>query len=111
MNKLTISLSLAAAAMLAACGSPNRLVSDSRPTYVAVPIAEANVRPGVGKVVLVVDRTGPVRSVSTQVLTVRMRDGSNQIVTQTGPQIEIGEEVRLTSNSIQRLEPIAFAIY
>ena len=93
--------------MLAACAGHHR---PEAATAVAVPIAQSDARPGVGKVVQVVDPTGPgpVRSVSTQSLTIKMRDGSIQYVTQIGPQIELGETVRLTPNSIQRMDLVAF---
>lgn len=100
MKKLTIPLCLVAAATLAACGG-HREVREST-TYLlphtAISTATA-ARPGSGKVVYVVDPTGPVNGISTQRLTVAMSDGSSQVIEQRGAQIAMGAHVRIRSDN------------
>ena len=91
MKKLTISLSLLAAATLAACGSP-QVRTDSEALYVT-PVSGATLRTGPGKIVELMDPTGPVNGVSWQRMTLKMEDGSSQIVDRRGQQLAMGSNV------------------
>ena len=93
MKKLTISLSLLAAATLAACGNPQVRTADSE-LYVT-PVTNASLRAGSGKVVELMDPTGPVNGISWQRMTLLMADGSTQIVDRRGQQVAMGANVRV----------------
>ena len=125
MRNLTIPLALLAAASLAACASHREtgamgsssktayvapaeaMVIVPTETYVVVPVemvvtAAVAPRPGTGKVVYIVDPTGPVNGISTQYLTLKMDDGSTQNLKLSGRQIAMGEHLRIRSdNSIR----------
>jgi hypothetical protein len=95
MKKLAIPLSLLALATLAACGSP-QVRSDSE-VYVT-PVAGASVRPGSGKIMELMDPTGPVDGISWQRMSVRMDDGSMQVLDRRGHQVAMGSTVRVRTD-------------
>ncbi len=108
MKKIAIPFSLAVATTLAACAGTHetRVVSSAENALVAsasaVPIGGA-VRPGAGKVSLLTDLAGPVADISSQRVTVKMKDGTTQALYVHGEQLTMGEEIRIQSdNSIQR---------
>ncbi len=93
MNKLAIPLCLLAAATLSACGAPQtRAVIADAPIYVT-PVPGSSVRSGPGKIVELLDPTGPVNGVSWQRMTLKMDDGSYQIVDRRGRQVAMGSDV------------------
>jgi hypothetical protein len=93
MKKLTIPLALIAAATLAACGSPQVRTANSE-IYVT-PVAGSTVRAGSGKIVELLDPTGPVNGISWQRMTLKMHDGSMQIVDRRGEQLAMGTQVQV----------------
>jgi hypothetical protein len=107
MNKLTISLSLAAVAALSACGAQQVRVADSEPAY-AASSDSTPLRPGSGKVAYIVDPNGPVNGISTQRLTLHMDDGSSQMMDRRGKQLAMGEHVRVRTDNTLRRDPLSF---
>jgi len=107
MNKLTISLSLIAAATLAACGTPQVRSERSEPAY-AASVDAAPLRPGSGRVAYLVDPRGPVNGISTQRITLHMNDGSTQMIDRRGQQVALGEHVRLRQDDTLRRDPLSF---
>ncbi len=95
MKKLTLPLIVLAAATLGACssGPQVRTTSTGGEIYAAPPGMTA--RAGVGKVADLVDPMGPVAGTSTQRMTLRMEDGSEQVIDRRGPQLAYGERVRV----------------
>ena len=121
MKKLPIALSLVAVATLAACGGrhynePARVVTTTTPVVVASSVYSypsgravipapgmyvetvATLRPGFGRV----EATSPVvftngSPAGLQRLTLRMDDGSMQVVDSRGPNVGVGERVEITS--------------
>jgi len=93
MNKLTIPLCLLAAATLAACGGP-QVRTDTSQSYVS-PVPNSSLRTGTGKVTVLLDPTGPVDAITWQRMTLKMQDGSEQIVDRRGHQVAMGETVRV----------------
>ena len=95
MNKFTLPLTLIAAATLAACGSQQVRTPASDPVVFVSPVKDAPVRPGNGKIVVLLDPTGPVNGISWQRMTLRMQDGSHQIVDRRGYQLAFGQNVEV----------------
>ena len=108
MNKLTIPLSLLAAATLAACGSHQVRTASSEPAYAASAESSAPLRAGSGRVAYLVDPAGPVNGISTQRLTLHMTDGSTQVIDRRGQQVALGEHVRLRTDNTLRRDPLTF---
>ena len=109
MKNLTIPLALIAAATLAACASNRDAVTvigtaTLAPTETTVNAAP---RPGYGKVIVLVDPTGPVNAVTTQFMTLRMEDGSMQTIAQRGHQVANGERVLIRSDGSVSREALA----
>lgn len=93
MKKFAIPLSLALAATLAACGSPQPR-SDSAESFVN-PVAGSTMQTGNGKVVVLTDPTGPIDAISWQRMTLQMDNGGFQTVDRRGHQVAMGERVRV----------------
>ena len=94
MKKLSIPLCLIAAATLAACGTQQvQQKAYSEPVSFAAPANSAPLRTGPGKVSELLDPTGPVDSITWQRMTLKMNDGSSQIVDRRGHQVAWGESV------------------
>jgi hypothetical protein len=74
--------------------------------YGPVPVPGA-ARVGTGKIALLTDLSGPVADVSTQRVTLRMRDGSWQTIDVRGQQLTMGEEIRVREDGTIRREPRA----
>ena len=106
MKKLSIPLSLLAAATLAACGTPD-VRSDSASAIYVTPVPNAQVRTGSGKVMELLDPAGPVNGISWQRMALRMDDGSLQVLDRRGPQVAMGETVRVQSDSSLKRDPNA----
>ena len=109
MKKLTIPLTLLAAATLAACAGHRDLTQVG--TAIIAPTATTTAaapRPGFGKVVELVDPTGPVDGITTQRMTLRMEDGSTQVVEQRGHQVALGERVQIRPDNSIRRERLAW---
>ena len=105
MKKLSIPLCLLAAATLAACGSPQvRTASADSAVYVS-PVPGTSLRPGPGKVAVLMDPTGPVDGISWQRMTLNMEDGSTQIVDRRGVQVAWGEHVVVRSDGSLKRDP------
>jgi len=110
MNKLATTLSLAAIAALAACASPGgphatRVVGSADATVVASSgaVVLPGFRPGIGKIALLTDPTGPLADLSNQVVHLQMFDGSRQAIFVSGTQLTLGECISIRSdNSIGR---------
>jgi hypothetical protein len=105
MKKLAIPLSLAAAAVLAACAAPGgphatRVVGAADATIVASTgtVVLPAVRAGVGKIALLTDPTGPHADLSNQVAHLQMFDGSKQAIFVTGTQLTLGECISIRSS-------------
>jgi hypothetical protein len=92
MKKLTLPLTLVAAATLAACASPQYQTANSEP-IVYVTATNSNVRAGPGKITELLDPTGPINGISWQRMTLKMADGSFQVVDRRGHQVAMGEAV------------------
>ena len=107
MNKLTISLSLVAAAALAGCGTHQARMTSSEPAY-AASSDSSPVRAGSGRVAYLVDPQGPVNGISTQRITLHMTDGSTQVIDRRGQQVALGEHVRLRQDNTLRRDPLTF---
>jgi hypothetical protein len=113
MRKFTIPFALAATATLAACGHTEvRTAAAGAPTVYVAPVeaqaaTRAALRPGFGKVVYLVDPTGPIDGISWQYMTVRMQDGSLQDVAKRGRQIPWGAKVTITAENTVRWDPLA----
>jgi len=107
MNKLTISLSLAAVATLSACGAHQARVAGSDQPY-AASIDSTPLRPGSGKVAYLVDPNGPVNGISTQRLTLHMEDGSSQVMDRRGKQLALGEHVQVRTDNTLKRDPLSF---
>ena len=112
MKKLALPLSLAMAATLAACAGTHdtAVVGSAENTYVASSGAVSSsetVRPGVGRVMYLTDLTGPVADISAQRVTLRMSDGTSQIVNVRGEQLRMGESIRIRNDNSIRREPSA----
>jgi outer membrane lipopolysaccharide assembly protein LptE/RlpB len=105
MKKLAIPLSLAAVAMLAACGNQQVRSADADSTVYVTPVSGATLRTGPGKVSVLMDPTGPVDGISWQRMTLAMEDGSSQIVDRRGAQVAWGEHVRVRSDSTLARDP------
>jgi hypothetical protein len=103
MNKFTIPLSLLAAATLAACGSQQVRTDDS--AYYVTPVPGSSVRAGAGKVAELLDPNGPVDGISWQRMTLKMDDGSSQIIDRRGKQVAMGEHVRVRADSSLARDP------
>lgn len=105
MNKLTLPLSLLAAATLAACAGAQQtqVLGTVDSTYVAsagtVQNTGPSVRTGKGKVAYLVDKDGPVNGVSTQRVTMHMNDGTTQVIETRGAQLAMGEHIRISQDS------------
>jgi len=82
-----------AAATLAACGGP-QVRTDTSQSYVS-PVPNSSLRTGTGKVTVLLDPTGPVDAITWQRMTLKMQDGSEQIVDRRGHQVAMGETVRV----------------
>lgn len=95
MKKLAISLTLVAAATLAACSSPQVRSPFSEPEAYVSPVPNSSVRPGSGKVQVLLDPTGPVDAITWQRMTLQMNDGSTQVVDRRGHQVAMGERVQV----------------
>ena len=94
MKKLSIPLCLIAAATLAACGTQQvHQKAYSEPVSFVAPANSGSLRTGPGKVTELLDPTGPVDSLTWQRMTLRMNDGSTQIVDRRGHQVAMGEGV------------------
>jgi len=93
MNKLSIPFCLLAAATLAACSGP-QIKADSAESF-ANPVANSTLRPGVGRIVVLTDPTGPINAITWQRMTLRMEDGAMQTVDRRGHQVAMGELVRV----------------
>jgi hypothetical protein len=112
-TKLAISFSVAALA-LAACGTPGGnhstvVVGPADPVYVAASqpiVIGTNVKTGSGKVTLLTDPRGPVADLSSQRVTLRMKDGSTQTLIVRGEQLKFGEDIAIRSDMSIRREPI-----
>ena len=105
IKKLAIPLSLLAVATLAACGSPHvRTASADSAVYVS-PVPGSSLRTGPGKVAVLMDPTGPVEGISWQRMTLKMDDGSSQIVDRRGAQVAWGEHVVVRSDSTFKRDP------
>jgi len=102
MKKLAIPLSLLAIATLAACSSP--AIREDTAQYVS-PVTSSPVRAGRGKVVYLMDPTGPVDGISWQRMTLAMDDGSSQIVDRRGRQVAWGEHLRVRADSSFARDP------
>ena len=111
-TKLAISFSVAALA-LAACGSPGGnhptvVVGPADPVYVASSqpvVIGTNVRAGAGKITLLTDPRGPVADISSQRVTLAMKDGSTQTVIVRGEQLKFGESIVIRSDNSIKREP------
>jgi uncharacterized lipoprotein YmbA len=100
MRKLPISLSLAAAATLAGCGGHEVRPAPTVALEAPAPAPAADVlRPGYGRVT---DVTAVVYPNSTSRgmfrLTLRMDDGTVQVVDTRGPAIPLDERVEITAD-------------
>lgn len=98
MKKLAIPLSLAAVAMLAACGNQQVRSADAESALYVTPVAGATVRAGSGKIMELLDPTGPVDGISWQRMAVRMDDGSMQVLDRRGTQVAMGATVRVRAD-------------
>jgi len=114
MNKLTVPFALAAACTLAACAGHREVVHTAAagaPTIYTAPVQSASpaasLRTGTGKVVYLVDPTGPIDGISTQYMTLRMSDGSMQDVAKRGRQIPWGAKVTITAENTVVWNPVA----
>ena len=83
MNKFTLPLCLLAAASLAACSNA-QVTPSSDPVVFVSPVKDSPVRPGNGKIVVLLDPTGPVNGISWQRMTLRMQDVVAQVQTLPG---------------------------
>ena len=103
MKKATFSLSLIAAATLAACASPQptQVLGTADSTVVASTgtVTAASVRTGKGKIAYLVDPTGPINGVSTQYVVLHMSDGTSQSITTRGGQLTMGEHIRIAEGT------------
>lgn len=130
MNKLTITLSVLAAATLSACSNnpfhmdradrmersdrtradrADRMMYDRSGASYAAPVdSTVPLRAGNGRVGYLVDPTGPVNGISTQRITLRMDDGSTQVMDRRGQQVALGEHVRLRTDNTLRRDPLVF---
>ena len=110
MNKLTLPLSLLAAATLAACGNQPARTTSSEPVVYSFTsetgVRGTDLRPGSGKVAYVSDPTGPVNGISTQLVILHMEDGTSQTMQRRGTQLALGEHVRLRSDNTVRRDPM-----
>ena len=102
MKKIAIPLSLLAVAVLAACGSP--AVREDTAQYVT-PVTGATVRAGSGKIMELMDPTGPVNGISWQRMAVHMDDGSMQILDRRGSQVAMGATVRIRTDGTLARDP------
>lgn len=93
MKKLALPLTLLAAATLAACGSPQ--VRSTEPVVYVTPVPGATIRAGSGKIVELLDPTGPIDGISWQRMTLKMADGSMQFADRRGHQVALGEQVQV----------------
>ncbi len=107
MKRLSIPLSLALVATLAACGTAGntgstRAVSAVGPTYVAysgsVPVTGATTQTGSGTVVALLDPRGPYSNQSWQLVTMRMDTGGTQTFAVEGVQLEFFENIRVNAD-------------
>jgi hypothetical protein len=103
MKKLALPLSLVAVAMLGACSSP-QVRTDTAEAYVS-PVTTSPLRAGRGKVVYLMDPTGPIDGISWQRMTLAMEDGSSQIVDRRGRQVAWGEHLRVRTDSSFARDP------
>jgi hypothetical protein len=93
MNKLAIPLVILAAATLSACGAPQVRAVNADATVFVTPVPGSSVRSGPGKIVELLDPTGPINGISWQRMTLKMDDGSYQIVDRRGHQVAMNSEV------------------
>jgi hypothetical protein len=93
MKKISIPFVILAAATLAACGSPQVRTDSADQVVYVTPVPNSSLRSGGGKVTELVDPTGPINGISWQRMTLKMNDGSFQIVDRRGHQIAMGAEV------------------
>ena len=94
MKKLSLPLIVLAAATLGACSStPVHMTSTAGEIYTSPPGRTAYI--GTGKVTDLVDPMGPVAGISTQRMTLLMQDGSYQVIDRRGPELAMGERVRV----------------
>ena len=101
MKKLAIPLSLVAVAALAACASPQvQQTSNLESATFVTPVPNSGVRPGSGKVMVLLDPTGPIDGISWQRMTLQMQDGSTQIVDRRGHQVAMGARVQVRPENI-----------
>ena len=99
MKKLAIPLSLLAIATLGACGNQQVRTDLSDSAVYVTPVAGASVRPGTGKIMELLDPTGPIDGISWQRMAVRMDDGSMQVLDRRGHQVAMGATVRVRTDS------------
>lgn len=104
MNKFMIPLTLVAAATLAACGSQEVRRSNTPEAFVS-PVPSAELRMGKGKIVELLDPTGPVDAISWQRMTLAMEDGSRQVVDRKGHQVAWGEHVTVRADNTLKRDP------
>jgi hypothetical protein len=98
MRKLPISLVLAAAATLAACATEPRPPAPSVAVSPPAPVADA-LRPGYGRVSIVTTVVYPNSTFPGMFrLTLRMDDGTVQVVDTRGPAIPLDERVEITAD-------------
>jgi hypothetical protein len=117
---LPLSLSLAALALLAACGSrqpapvvvvpPAPVVTTAPAVTAPVVVQAAALRPGFGRiesmaVVSTAASAGGTAPTSMQRLNIRMDDGSMQVVDTASPGLAIGDRVELTREGYIRRHP------
>jgi hypothetical protein len=98
MKKLAIPLSLLAIATLGACGNQQVRTDTSDSAVYVTPVAGASVRAGSGKIMELMDPTGPVDGISWQRMAVRMDDGSMQVLDRRGHQVAMGSTVRIRTD-------------
>ncbi len=97
MKKIAIPLSLIAAATLAACGGPAYVqpAASAAPYYVPAGNQVTSMPPNsVGKIVYLVDPTGPIDGISWQRMWLEMPDGSRPVIDVRGHQYAKGETIR-----------------
>lgn len=98
MKKLAVPLSLLAIATLGACGNQQVYSDASESAVYVTPVAGASVRAGSGKIMELMDPTGPIDGISWQRMAVRMDDGSMQILDRRGHQVAMGSTVRVRTD-------------
>lgn len=105
MKKLAIPICLLAAATLAACGSQQIQTARADSAVYVSPVPGSSLRTGTGKVAVLMDPTGPVDGISWQRMTLKMDDGSSQIVDRRGAQVAWGEHVQVRADGSLKRDP------